>query len=151
MQKNLEIDETIFQNMVKFYGEIYNLPPLSAKIYAYLYFDFERKGLTFDELVDDFCASKSSISTSLQHLMNAKLINDISKIDERKRYFLINCDYVKIRFENIVSKLSREIQIIEDLEQFRRKKSIEPCGKLDVYRSLLERSTKDIQETINIL
>lgn len=95
MHKNLEIDDNIFQNMVKFYGEIYSLSPLSAKIYAYLLFDFEKKGLTFDELVKDFCASKSSVSTSLQQLIKAELINDISKMDERKRHFVINQDYKK--------------------------------------------------------
>ena len=34
------------------------MPPLSAKIYAYLAFDFERKGLCFDDLVETFCANK---------------------------------------------------------------------------------------------
>ena len=151
MHKNLEIDDNIFQNMVKFYGEIYSLSPLSAKINAYLLFDFEKKGLTFDELVKDFCASKSSVSTSLQQLIKAELINDISKMDERKRHFVINQDYKKKRFENIANKLSREVKIIKELTQLRIKKGVEPCDKLDIYCSLLERSTKDIQETINIL
>jgi hypothetical protein len=43
----MEIDKEIFQDLVKFYGEAFHLPPLAAKIYAYLIFDFEKKGVCF--------------------------------------------------------------------------------------------------------
>jgi len=60
--KNMEIDERIFQEMVSFYGKNFSLPPLSAKIYSYLIFDFERKGVCFDHLVEALHVSKSSVS-----------------------------------------------------------------------------------------
>ncbi|WP_262706973.1 hypothetical protein [Chryseobacterium bernardetii] len=36
MHQSIEIDEKIFQDAVKFYGTIFNLPPLASKIYSYL-------------------------------------------------------------------------------------------------------------------
>ena len=90
MNSKLEIDQELFCEMMKFYGETLNLPPLSAKIYAYLIFDFERKGICFEEFVEVFSASKSSVSSNLNLLLNADLIIDFTKINERKRFFKIN-------------------------------------------------------------
>ena len=99
MDTNIQFDDKIFQDAVRFYSTVFSLPPLASKIYAYLLFDFEKAGVTFDEFVDVFGASKSSVSTSLLLLLNAELIVDHNKIDERKRYFYINDDYKRIRFE----------------------------------------------------
>ena len=51
MKNSLQIEPQVYQELVDFYGQLFDMPPLSAKIYAYLTFDFERKGLCFDELV----------------------------------------------------------------------------------------------------
>jgi DNA-binding transcriptional regulator GbsR (MarR family) len=45
-----------------------------------LAFDFEKNGLAFDELVETFCASKSSISASINFLLNANLIKPLIKL-----------------------------------------------------------------------
>ncbi len=88
MNKSIEIDEKIFQDAVKFCSTMFNLPPLASKIYSYLIFDFEKVGITFDEFVEVFAASKSSVSTNIKLLLNAQLIIDVNKIDERRRYFI---------------------------------------------------------------
>ena len=62
MKNSLQIEPQVYQELVDLYGQLFAMPPLSAKIYAYLTFEFERTGLCFDELVQTFCASKSSIS-----------------------------------------------------------------------------------------
>lgn len=95
MKKSLEVDEKIFQDAVKFYGTVLNLPPLASKIYSYLIFDFDKVGITFDEFVEVFSASKSSVSTNLNLLISSELIIDVNKMDERKRYFFANDDYKK--------------------------------------------------------
>jgi DNA-binding transcriptional regulator GbsR (MarR family) len=116
----IEIDRDLFCEMVKFYGKTYNLPPLAAKIYSYLIFDFERKGVPFDEFVEIFAASKSSVSTSLNLLLNLNIINDFNKIDERKRFFVMNEKYMKIRCEEIIAKMESELAIINKLKDFRK-------------------------------
>ncbi|KQR94668.1 transcriptional regulator [Chryseobacterium sp. Leaf180] len=154
MQGNLEVDEKLFCETAKFYGELFALPPLASKIYSYLIFDFERKGIAFDEFVQVFCASKSSVSTNLALLQKAQLVIDINRIDERKRYFYANENYKKIRFDKIMQRMHTELKIMDDLKDFRnriQKKDDEHDGKTDVYQSLLKKSIINIQELINKL
>jgi len=151
MNKSIEIDEKIFQDAVKFYSTILNLPPLASKIYSYLIFDFEKLGIPFDEFVEVFSASKSSVSTSISLLLNSQLIVDVNKMDERKRYFFANDDYKKIRFEKIVQKMKDELKLIDDLENFRKVNDKEYDQKMEVYKSLLNKSISNIQESLNKL
>ncbi len=144
----LNIDREIFCDLVKFYGEAFNLPPLSAKIYGYLIFDFEKKGICFDEFVEVFSASKSSVSSNLNLLLNLNLIKDINKIDERKRFFLINENYIKIRFEEIISRMKQEISILDKLNTFRNADSENCNEKFQLYKSLLNKNIINIQETL---
>ena len=153
MKNSLQIEPQVYQELVDFYGQLFDMPPLSAKIYAYLAFDFERKGLCFDELVETFCASKSSISSSINFLLNAELIKSLNKIDERKRYFLINESFINIRFEEIVMRMKREIKILDQLSEFRRTKvnNTEFEKRYSLYKSLLEKNIANIQETLDKL
>lgn len=151
MQKSIEIDEKIFQDAVKFYGNIFNIPPLASKIYSYLIFDFEKVGITFDEFVEVFSASKSSVSTSISLLLNSQLIIDHNKMDERKRYFFINDEYKKMRFEKIVQKMKDELKLLDDLNNFRKIPDDDYNEKMKVYKSLLNKNIKNIQESLNKL
>lgn len=148
MSTGLHINESVFCKMVRFYGKTFNLPPLAAKIYSYLIFDFERKGMTFDELVEVFSASKSSVSTNLNLLISNKLVSDINKLDERKRYFVINQNFIKIRFEEIVEKLTEELSIIESIEAIRKQHSETDILKSKIYKSLLEKNITTINESL---
>ena len=153
MKTNLKIDAEIYQELIDFYGGIFSLPPLSAKIYAYLIFDFDKKGHTFDDLVETFCASKSSVSSSVNFLLNANLIKTINKIDERKRYFIINNDFVKIRFEEIANRMKQEIKILDQLNKFKAEQLAD--GNLSeryyIYKSLLEKNIDNIEDTLQKL
>ena len=153
MKSKLHLDAEIYQELIDFYGGVFSLTPLSAKIYAYLAFDFEKNGLAFDELVETFCASKSSISASINFLLNANLIKTVNKIDERKRYFIINEDFVKIRFEEIVNRMKREIIILDQLNKFKTEQLAD--GNLSeryyIYKSLLEKNIDNIEDTLQKL
>ena len=153
MNNKIKIEPEIYQELIEFYGGIFSLPPLSAKIYAYLIFDFDKKGHTFDDLVETFCASKSSVSSSVNFLLNANLIKTINKIDERKRYFIINEDFVKIRFEEIVNRMKREIKILDQLIEHREqeKENINQSERYKIYKSLLEKNIENIENTLNKL
>lgn len=147
----IEIDKEIFREMVNFYGEAFHLPPLAAKIYAYLIFDFDRKGVSFDEFVEIFAASKSSVSSNLNLLLNLNIINDFNKIDERKRFFVMNEKYMKIRFQEIIEKMERELLILENLKKFRNTKCEVVLQKFDVYTNLFNKNISTIQETLDQL
>ena len=147
----IEIDKEIFREMVKFYGEAFHLPPLAAKIYAYLIFDFDRKGVSFDEFVDIFAASKSSVSSNLNLLLNLNIIKDFNKIDERKRFFVMNEKYMKIRFQEIIEKMDRELLILENLKKFRNTKCEVALQKFDIYTDLFNKNISNIRETLDQL
>jgi DNA-binding transcriptional regulator GbsR (MarR family) len=151
MHKSIEIDEKIFQDAVKFYGTVFNLPPLASKIYAYLLFDYEKVGITFDEFVEVLSASKSSVSTSISLLLNAQLIVDHNKMDERKRYFFTNDEYKRIRFEKIVQKMQDELKLLDDLDNFKKNHDDGYNEKIEAYKALLNKNIKNIQESLNKL
>ena len=153
MKSKLHLDAEIYQELIDFYGGVFSLTPLSAKIYAYLAFDFEKNGLAFDELVETFCASKSSISASINFLLNANLIKTVNKIDERKRYFVFNDDFVKFRFEEIVNRLKREIKTLDQLNNYRESQleSSQLSERYSIYRRLLEKNIENIENTLNKL
>lgn len=153
MHQSIEINEKIFQDAVKFYGTVFNIPPLASKIYAYLLFDYEKVGITFDEFVEVLSASKSSVSTNISLLLNAQLIIDHNKMDERKRYFFINDDYKKIRFEKIVQKMKDELKLLDDLNNFKKIKEHDDNDndKMEAYKVLLHKNILNIQESLNKL
>lgn len=146
---SIKIDEKIFQDAVKLYSTMFNLPPLASKIYSYLIFDFKKEGVTFDEFVDVFSVSKSSVSTSICLLINTQLIIDVNKKDERKRYFYTNENYRKLRFEKIVKKMKDELQLMDRLKKFNNNEDYDE--KTEIYKSLLCNNIVTIQETLNKL
>ena len=147
----MKIDKEIFREMVKFYGEAFHLPPLAAKIYSYLIFDFDREGVSFDEFVEIFCASKSSVSSNLNLLLNLNIINDFNKIDERKRFFVINEKHMRIRFEEIIEKMERELSILHQLKDFRQTDDEEILRKFGVYTCLFDKNILHIKVTLDQL
>lgn len=145
----MEIDKEIFQDLAKFYGEAFHLPPLAAKIYAYLIFDFEKKGASFEDFVHLFRASKSSVSSNLNLLLTSGLITDFTPISERKRFFIINQNYMVVRFEEIMEKMKTEIKILEKLMDFRQSNDKEINQRFELYKTLLNKNIENIQETLN--
>ena len=147
----MKIDKEIFREMVKFYADVFHLPPLAAKIYSFLIFDFDRNGVSFDEFIEIFAASKSSVSSNLNLLLNLNIISDFNKIDERKRFFVINEKHMRIRFEEIIEKMERELSILHKLKDFRQPQNDEALKKFEVYTSLFDKNISHIKETLDQL
>ena len=86
-------------------------------------------------------------------MLNAELIKSLNKMDERKRYFLINEGFINIRFEEIVTRMKREIKILDQLSEFRRTQvnNTEYEKRYSLYKSLLEKNIANIQETLDKL
>lgn len=98
--------------MSAFYGGLYRIPPLSAKIYVYLLFDLERKGLSFENITQALKVSKSSASTSLQSLIYKRLVVFVTEKEGRKRLFKINPKYGHIRFSEILHRIKTEKELM---------------------------------------
>lgn len=147
----VEIEKDLFCDMVKFYGNAFHLPPLAAKIYAYLIFDFDRKGVAFDEFVEVFSASKSSVSSNLNLLLNLNIISDFIRIDERKRFFVMNEKYMQIRFAEIITKMEDELLILNKLKDFRNSNDEASLKKFEIYQNLFQNSISNIKNNLHQL
>ncbi|UOB19234.1 GbsR/MarR family transcriptional regulator [Abyssalbus ytuae] len=83
------------------------MPPLSARIFAYMVVT-GNKGVSFDDILEELQASKSSISTNLQLLQSNGRINYYTKPGERKRYFKIDDNHIITRINEKIDEWEKE-------------------------------------------
>lgn len=148
------IPEKLLQDTASYYGKVYDLPPLSAKIYAYLKFDFSREGISFTELVAALSASKSSVSESLKILEKSDLVIRICKIDARTRLYRINPDYLFTRFLNLIKNMESERDLLSEISLQKRKSKVknERLDKvIGLYTQALDDNIRLINKTIKKL
>lgn len=79
------------------------LAPVAARILAYIILT-GKKGTTFEDMVTILRASKSTISTHLNHLQDLKKIVYFTKTGDRKRYFIINKDMIVQHIDTIINE-----------------------------------------------
>lgn len=147
MKERIQVDPALFEDMVAFYGEFFHVPPLAAKIHSYLIFDLARTGVTFDELVEALGASKSTVSTSLHLLISNELVHE--KIEGRKRRFFINHEFTRIRFEQLLGRLKRELSLLERLGEHFKSQDFTPLDKFYVYQEMLNNSINNIDNSLS--
>ena len=99
-----------------------NLAPLAARILATLILT-GKKGITFEELVRDLCAGKSSISTHLDHLQATNRVKYFTKSGDRKRYFIISPDLVLNVVDEMITKWETEKKIHEEILQYKKNRN----------------------------
>lgn len=147
-------DKELFQDMVAFYSQIYELTPLAAKVYVYLMFDLCREGITFDELLETFKVSKSSLSGSIQTLVHNKHIEYVTSMDSRKRLFRTNPNYTSIRFGEVLDTLTKEKELMVKFTDFKKGSMCDnkiTTTKLKEYQEILDQHIKTITTTLNQL
>lgn len=84
-----------------------NLPPLASRIAVYLVLNGV-EGATFEELVENLEASKSSISTNLHLLQSMGRISYYTRCGDRKRYFKMSTNHLITRLEEKISLWEKE-------------------------------------------
>lgn len=80
-----------------------NLAPVAARILSYIVLT-GKSGATFEEMVSLLCASKSTISTHLNHLQDLKKIEYFTKTGDRKKYFVINKNSVLHHIDGMIKE-----------------------------------------------
>jgi DNA-binding transcriptional regulator GbsR (MarR family) len=85
--------------------EKFDLTPMQGRIVAYFTVS-DPPEKTFDDLVKYFNASKSSVSNSLNYLLQNKLIDYKTFASDRKRYFYITDSFFRVYFEKILSNVA---------------------------------------------
>lgn len=97
---NLEIIEETGKVFEKF-----GLTPMQGRIIAYFTVS-DPPEKTFDELVKYFKASKSSVSNSLNYLLQNKIIDYKTFAADRKRYFFITDSFFRVYFKKVLENVA---------------------------------------------
>lgn len=99
------------------FERVYNLPPLGSRILSTLILDACKTGLTFEELVHQFKASKSSVSTNLNLLLKLGKITYYTVPNDRKKYYKPAA--FSERLENYSNMLEDEKILVDRIMQYR--------------------------------
>lgn len=126
--------EQLIEEMGVHFEQTHQMAPLAARIYALMILS-SKDGHSFEEIVEDTGASKSSVSTQLNLLLQLKNVKYFTKSGDRKRYFRVNRFYFKIILEEYLKRISEEIKLRRKVCAFN---SIHNKSKLEKNRQLME-------------
>lgn len=112
------------QNLVErlgvFMEQNEQLAPLAARILSYIVLT-GKSGTTFEDLVRDLCASKSTISTHLNHLADLKRIVYFTKTGDRKKYYNINEDSIIQSIDSLMESWVIQKELHEEIKSYKKK------------------------------
>jgi DNA-binding transcriptional regulator GbsR (MarR family) len=104
----MEESEKISREMVESTGKVFEkfgLTPMQGRIVAYFIIS-DSPEKTFEDLVQYFKASKSSVSNSLNFLLSNKVIDYKTFASDRKRYFFITDSFFRVYFEKVLENVN---------------------------------------------
>lgn len=143
--------EEIVEEMGVYFEQAQNISPLAARIKSLLLIS-STDGYSFDEIVDFFKSSKSSISTNIKHLLDIESIEYFTKPGERKRYFRSKQNYLQTTLKRFHQQITEELVIVKKINKFNKKynpscfESRETYG--EIYREILEKSIINLDEAL---
>lgn len=127
------------------------ISPLAARIYAVMILS-PNDGTTFDEILEITGASKSSVSTQLNLLLQLKKVAYFTKSGDRKRYFRASKLYLKNTLEEYLENINKEIDLSEKITLFNatyNKNKFKKNGEIALlYNDYLISQRKNIKATI---
>ena len=85
--------------------EKFGLTPMQGRIVAFFTIS-DPPEKTFDELVEYFKASKSSVSNSLNYLLQNKIMDYKTFASDRKRYFFLTDAFFSVYFRKVLENVS---------------------------------------------
>jgi len=103
----METTEKMIRENIEEMGKVFEkfgLTPMQGRIVAYFTIS-DPPEKTFDELVKFFKASKSSVSNSLNYLLQTKIIDYKTFTSDRKRYFFITDSFFRVYFGKVLDNV----------------------------------------------
>lgn len=152
-EKELEQQKTELIEQLGVQLECENFAPLAARIFATLILT-GKEGITFEQLVCDLNASKSSVSSHLEHLQTSQRVRYFTKPGDRKRYFTIHPNLMINVIDELTSKWEREKEVHQKVLNYKKesnKKTKEKEHLFDLefqqdFLTFLEEATSAIQK-----
>ncbi len=143
--------EELVEELGVHFENLYHLPPLASRIYAILILN-GYGGLTFEEIMDLTEASKSSVSTSINLLIQTNKVAYFTKAGDRKRYFKNKKNHLKLRLSNYLTLIDTEIELFQKTSGYM--KTMEPKSYEEnlcytsIYIDHLKESKKILETTL---
>ncbi|WP_445736698.1 GbsR/MarR family transcriptional regulator [Mariniflexile sp.] len=127
------------------------LAPVAARIFSFLILT-GKEGTTFEDLVRDLCASKSTISTHLNHLADLKHIVYFTKTGDRKKYYIVNPDSIIQNIDAMMEAWSAQKELHAKIKAYKEnsnKSKTDEASKFDLdfhndYIQFLEEVTQSV-------
>jgi len=129
------------------------LAPVEARILSYIILT-GKAGTTFEDLVTKLCASKSTISTHLNHLQDLKKIEYFTKTGDRKKYFIMSQDAIIQSIDDMIDTWSVQKELHLEIKEYKENVNTsisEETTKFDLafhdnYIQFLDEATQSILE-----
>src|SRR5690606_10416578 len=129
------------------------MAPVAARIFSYAILT-GKQGTTFEDLVSNLCASKSTISTHLNHLQDLKKLSYFTKTGDRKKYFIMDHDTMIRDISNLVEEWKSEKQLHLEIMDFKKEanKSLDEEDKFELHfhESFIEFHDEAIKSIIKL-
>ena len=94
------------------------LAPVAARILSYIILT-GKSGTTFEDLVTKLCASKSTISTHLNHLQDLKKIVYFTKQGDRKKYFIMNQNAIIQNIDAMIETWASQKELHVEIKEYK--------------------------------
>lgn len=133
------------------FQEKHNFTPLAGRIYAIMILS-RGEGYSFEELMSLTEASKSSVSTNLNLLIQLKYVEFFTKPGDRRRYFRSTKNYLKLTLKEHLLAIEEELRLVEKINKYNCEHNPQRFRKNEslglIFQKHLEAQKKNIQATL---
>lgn len=122
MEKNISKKNELVERLGVYLENHDKMAPLEARIFSTLILE-GKSGSTFEELVNDLHASKSTICTHLNTLQASEKISYHTRPGERKRYFNVNPNMLAQVMDQMLQKWNTQKEIHTEILAYKKEVS----------------------------
>lgn len=108
------VKKKLIEKLGVYFEKEKHLSPLAARILSILTL-VGKFGISFEDLVADLEASKSTIWTHLSSLIGQQKVSYYTKTGDRKRYFILGPNYIVRKIEELKAHWNSEIELLKQV------------------------------------
>lgn len=122
--------EDLIEKLGVLFEEKEQLAPVAARIVSALVLR-GKQGYTFEELIKEIGASKSTISTHLTTLQAIGRLSYYTKTGDRKKYFILSPNSMFITMDKMIDNWNKERQLHLEIMEYKKEVNLllEPNSK----------------------
>ena len=146
-----EHKKKLIEELGLYFEKRHNLPPLAARIYAIMVLS-SIEGFSFEQLMEITQASKSSVSTNLNLLLQLKYLEYYTRPGERKRYFRSSGSFLQNMLRERYETVNSDLELTQKIIDFNQENNPENYSKKgyigNIFHAFLEQEKLNIEQTL---